>query len=231
VGLGGLSKRQPGTLSGGQQQRVALARAIAPEPSVLLLDEPFSNLDSSLRVRVRSEVAALLAEVGITSVFVTHDQAEAFVLGDEVAMMRDGRIVQQATPADMYARPADAEVAAFVGEANLLPGVARGSEASTACGTVALRAPAEGDVTVLARPEELRLAVADGEATGGDTGIGGVIRVVEFYGHDTVYVVDVGGAVGGDGMVRVRDSAAPAFRRDQAVVVLHSSTPTVAWTR
>jgi iron(III) transport system ATP-binding protein len=235
VGLEGFGDRRPSTLSGGQQQRVALARALAPRPSVLLLDEPFSNLDTSLRVRVRSEVAALLAEVGITSVFVTHDQAEAFVLGDEVAMLREGRIVQQASPADMYARPVDAEVAAFVGEANLLPGVARGTEATTACGTVALREPAQGDVTVLARPEELRLeaaAPAGGTPAGpGPAGVPGVIRVVEFYGHDTVYVVEVGGAVGGDGLVRVRDSAAPAFARDQAVVVLHSATPTVAWTR
>ncbi len=230
VGLEGFGDRRPSTLSGGQQQRVALARALAPRPSVLLLDEPFSNLDSSLRVRVRSEVAALLAEVGITSVFVTHDQDEAFVLGDEVAMLRGGRIVQQASPADMYARPVDAEVATFVGEANLLPGVARGAEATTACGTVALRDPCDGEVTVLARPEELRLEAVDVGAAAG-AGIQGVIRVVEFYGHDTVYVVEVGDAVGGDGVLRVRDSAAPVFQRDQAVVVLHSATPTVAWPR
>jgi iron(III) transport system ATP-binding protein len=237
VGLEGFGGRRPSTLSGGQQQRVALARALAPRPSVLLLDEPFSNLDSTLRVRVRSEVAALLAEVGITSVFVTHDQAEAFVLGDEVAMMRDGRIVQQAPPADLYARPVDAEVATFVGEANLLRGVADGSVATTACGPVVLRDPCRGEVTVLARPEELRLeGRAPGEAGAGGTGgpsdgVPGVIRVVEFYGHDTVYVVEVGGDVGDDGVLRVRDSAAPVFGRDQAVVVLHSATPTVAWPR
>jgi iron(III) transport system ATP-binding protein len=235
VGLEGFGDRRPSTLSGGQQQRVALARALAPRPSVLLLDEPFSNLDSSLRVRVRSEVAALLAEVGITSIFVTHDQAEAFVLGDEVAMLRGGRIVQQAAPADMYARPVDAEVATFVGEANLLPGTAGGTEATTACGTVALRDARHGAVTVLARPEELRLADAvgaDGSAPDASpAGVEGVIRVVEFYGHDTVYVVEVGDAVGGDGVLRVRDSAAPVFRRDQRVVVAHSAAPTVAWPR
>jgi iron(III) transport system ATP-binding protein len=231
VGLEGFGDRRPATLSGGQQQRVALARALAPRPSVLLLDEPFSNLDSALRVRVRSEVAALLAEVGITSVFVTHDQAEAFVLGDEVAMMRAGRIVQQASPAELYARPADAEVAAFVGEANLLPGTADGTGATTMCGPVTLREPGHGAVTVLARPEELRLAAADAPDASDAAGVRGVIRVVEFYGHDTVYVVDVAGATGDETVLRVRDSAAPTFRRDQAVVVLHSATPTVAWPR
>ena len=97
VGIAELADRMPGSLSGGQQQRVALARALAPQPSVLLLDEPFSSLDTSLRVDVRSEVAELLRVLGVTSVFVTHDQDEAFVLGDEVAVMRDGRLVQQAS--------------------------------------------------------------------------------------------------------------------------------------
>ena len=94
VGLVGLGHRSPTTLSGGQQQRVALARALAPRPSVLLLDEPFSNLDAALRVQVRGEVHRLLRELGVTTVFVTHDQEEAFVLGDEVAVMSEGRVVQ-----------------------------------------------------------------------------------------------------------------------------------------
>ena len=122
VGLDGLGARSPSTLSGGQQQRVALARAVAPRPSVLLLDEPFSNLDTALRVQVRSEIHELLAELGITTVFVTHDQEEAFVLGDEVAVMQDGRVVQQATPAELYDRPASPWVAEFVGDANLVRG-------------------------------------------------------------------------------------------------------------
>ncbi|MEQ1788194.1 MAG: ABC transporter ATP-binding protein, partial [Acidimicrobiales bacterium] len=126
VGLGGMGKRQPGTLSGGQQQRVALARAIAPEPSVLLLDEPFSNLDTTLRVQVRTELHHLLVDLGVTAVFVTHDQDEAFVLGDEVAVMHDGEVVQQAPPADLYARPATPGVAEFVGDANLLAAGAGG---------------------------------------------------------------------------------------------------------
>ncbi len=102
VGLGGMEQRAPHTLSGGQQQRVALARALAPRPDVLLLDEPFSNLDAALRRRLRSEVHELLVRLGMTTVFVTHDQDEAFVLGDGVAVVRDGRVVQLGTPTEIY---------------------------------------------------------------------------------------------------------------------------------
>src|SRR5690606_27439739 len=102
----GLGDRVPGTLSGGQQQRVALARALAPRPSVLLLDQPFSNLDTSLPVQVRSEVHRLLGELGVAPVFVPHDQEESFVLGDAVAVMAEGEIVQQAPPAAVYDAPA-----------------------------------------------------------------------------------------------------------------------------
>ena len=233
VGLRGLGERRPATLSGGQQQRVALARALAPRPSVLLLDEPFSNLDTALRVQVRSEVAALLGDLSITTVFVTHDQAEAFVLGDEVAVMRDGRIVQHASPAELYAEPADVEVATFVGEANVLPGVGRGASATTVCGPVALREARDGPVSVLARPEELLLSVppaAAGGAAGNATGAVGVVRLVEFYGHDTVYVVELDDPeLAGTAAVRVRVGAAPRWRRDDAVVVRHSDAPTAAW--
>ena len=105
VGLSGFAERMPSTLSGGQQQRVALARALAPRPGVLLLDEPFSNLDSSLREDVRSEVRRLLIELGITAVFVTHDQDEAFVVGDRVGVLREGRLAQVDTPDGLYRRP------------------------------------------------------------------------------------------------------------------------------
>ena len=144
VGLAGLGDRSPGTLSGGQQQRVALARALAPEPGVLLLDEPFSNLDSALRVQVRTEVHQLLADLGVTTVFVTHDQEEAFVLGDEVAVMHEGAIVQQAEPATLYARPATPWVATFVGDANLVEATADGHTAATPVGPIALDAPGRG---------------------------------------------------------------------------------------
>lgn len=203
VGLGGLARRSPGTLSGGQQQRVALARAIAPAPAVLLLDEPFSNLDSALRVQVRTEIHELLADLGITTVFVTHDQDEAFVLGDEVAVMSAGEIVQQATPAELYARPADPWVAGFVGAANLLPGTADGDQARTAIGSVRVARGTTGDVVVLLRPEDLSLAA------GGDA----EVELIEYYGHDTMYLLRTP-----DGTrVRVRAPRAPMHQRGDMV--------------
>ncbi|MDX2382344.1 MAG: ABC transporter ATP-binding protein [Acidimicrobiia bacterium] len=123
VDLAGLGDRLPDTLSGGQQQRVALARSLAPQPAVLLLDEPFSALDATLRVQVRAEVADILREVEVTTVFVTHDQDEAFVLGDRVAVLHEGRIEQVGTPDDLYRRPATPWVAGFVGEANFVQGL------------------------------------------------------------------------------------------------------------
>ena len=138
VGLDGLADRMPHALSGGQQQRVALARALAPSPAILLLDEPFSNLDAALRTQVRMEVHGILSAASVTSVFVTHDQEEALSLGDQVAVMFDGRIAQISTPQQIYTRPATAEVAAFVGEANFLPGTAEGSYARSELGSVAL---------------------------------------------------------------------------------------------
>ncbi|MCB1753802.1 MAG: ABC transporter ATP-binding protein, partial [Gammaproteobacteria bacterium] len=158
VGLAGYEPRLPGTLSGGQQQRVALARALAPHPAVLLLDEPFSSLDTGLRVQVRAEVHRLLREIGVTTIFVTHDQEEAFLLGERVAVLRDGTLEQVGTPIELYDRPASAWVAGFVGEANLVGAEARGTSATTPCGEVPLRVPATGSVEVLLRPEHLRLA-------------------------------------------------------------------------
>ncbi|ODR11534.1 hypothetical protein BHQ15_02070 [Mycolicibacillus koreensis] len=116
VGLPDLGDRRPDELSGGQQQRVALARALAPGPAVLLLDEPFSALDAALRVGLREEVRDLLRSIGATAVLVTHDQDEALSLADQVAIMRDGTVVQAGTPAGVYAQPADPETAAFLGD-------------------------------------------------------------------------------------------------------------------
>ena len=182
VDLVGLGDRLPDTLSGGQQQRVALARSLAPNPSVLLLDEPFSALDAGLRVQVRAEVARILREIGVTSIFVTHDQDEAFVLGDQVAVMREGRIEQVGTPDELYRTPRTRWVAGFVGEANFVPGTPGADPGSfdTALGTVpvgnGIDAPS-GSVAVLVRPEQVELTPGDDAE----------ITTVEYYGHDVRY--------------------------------------------
>ena len=217
VGIGELAGRLPGSLSGGQQQRVALARALAPQPSVLLLDEPFSSLDTTLRVEVRAEVAALLRELEVTCVFVTHDQDEAFVLGDEVAVMRDGQVIQQAAPAVLYERPADRWLAGFVGEADTVGGQAEGDIAHTALGPMRLRTPVEGPVDVLVRPEELAL-------TEGDSG---VVDHIEFFGHDTLYYIR---STDGE-VLRCRTTGAPRFRIGATVDLCHSGVSTVAFPR
>ncbi|HXT81757.1 MAG TPA: ABC transporter ATP-binding protein [Acetobacteraceae bacterium] len=126
VGLSGFEKRQPNELSGGQQQRVALARAIVIRPRVLLFDEPLSNLDAKLRVEMRSEIRNLQKTLGITTLYVTHDQEEAMAISDRIAVMQDGAIAQIGTASDLYRRPASVFVAGFIGRANILRGTATG---------------------------------------------------------------------------------------------------------
>jgi iron(III) transport system ATP-binding protein len=223
VGLGGYAGRMPSTLSGGQQQRVALARALAPRPRAILLDEPFSNLDTALRVQVRTEVHALLSELDITTVFVTHDQEEAFVLGDQVAVMSDGIIAQQAAPADMYDSPATRWIATFVGESNLLHGDAQGEHAVTRLGAVPLRRVATGPVDVLLRPEQVRLDAAPSADT--DPHTLATVELVEFYGHDNMAIVRFD-----DGAVlRSRSAGAPQVRRGDRVMVRPPHEPAVAF--
>ena len=222
LGISELADRMPSSLSGGQQQRVALARALAPKPSVLLLDEPFSSLDTSLRVEVRAEVAALLRELAVTCVFVTHDQDEAFVLGDEVAVMRDGVVVQQAPPAQLYDTPADRWIADFVGEADTIPAQADGEFAVSPLGRLKLRSPARGDVDVLLRPEEVVLAAAGSSSNGTASA---VVENIEFFGHDTLYYLRAP-----DGTtLRSRATGAPRFPLGADVEIAHSGTPTVAF--
>jgi iron(III) transport system ATP-binding protein len=217
VGLGGLADRMPSTLSGGQQQRVALARALAPRPRAILLDEPFSNLDTSLRVQVRTEVHRLLAELGITTIFVTHDQDEAFVLGDRVAVMNGGVIEQLATPAELYRTPASRWVADFVGEANFVPGDGHGDHADTPFGQVELAHPQRGPVDVLIRPEDLRLVTGDDLQ----------VELVEYYGHDhVVLLADRQGR-----LLRARGMGAPHVERGQAVSVRCEGARSVGFSR
>lgn len=165
VGLAGYGDRMPQDLSGGQQQRVALARALAPKPRILLMDEPFSNLDPELRVTVRREVREILHEANATAVLVTHDQEEALSTADRVALMFDGAIAQNTDPETLYRRPATREVASFIGEAYFLPGDASGNTGATEIGRLALARPANGPVDVLVRPEFLKLGDKQGDSS------------------------------------------------------------------
>jgi iron(III) transport system ATP-binding protein len=174
--LTGLEDRMPHELSGGQQQRVALARALAPSPDVLLLDEPFSNLDAQLRADVRSEVRRVLRSTGTTAVFVTHDQEEALSIADRMAVMIAGRIRRSGSPYEVYADPGDASVARLLGQSNLLPARITGGSAVTALGELRVPGAPDGGAEVLVPPESLR---ASPDATGGSR-----IVNVEFYGHD-----------------------------------------------
>ncbi len=179
VRLQGLEDRLPGELSGGEQQRVALARALAPAPAVILLDEPFSNLDADLRGRVRREVRQILADAGATAVFVTHDQEEALAMSDRVAVMRHGTVVQVATPTELYRRPADPWTARFLGDADLFEGRADAGVVSIGAGS--FPTDLSGPVVVMIRPEAVRLAV--------DTAGPGVVTDREYFGHDQLVTV------------------------------------------
>lgn len=231
VDLAGYGERLPRTLSGGQQQRVALARSLAPSPAVLLLDEPFSALDATLRVQVRSEVGRILREIAVTTMVVTHDQAEAFVLGDRVAVMHNGRVEQLDTPDRLYRRPANPWVAGFVGEANLLAGrIDQGHRcAVTAVGPVPIEAVphgpdparlAAGDaVSVLVRPEQITVGPPESGGTAA------VVEAVEYHGHDIRYRLRLG-----DGSTVVaRCTPEPAHPRGSRVTIGYRGPPTIAW--
>jgi iron(III) transport system ATP-binding protein len=183
VGLADRADSRPAELSGGERQRVALARALAPGPSLILLDEPFSSLDAALRRRLRRDVVDILRTAGATAVLVTHDQEEALALADRVAVLRSGRLVQHGAPADLYWAPCDAWTARFVGDVNVLPAEVTGSCATTALGPIATR-PGHGHAgarNVAVRPEHLALRSAGGAAA--------VVVGREFRGHHVLYEV------------------------------------------
>jgi iron(III) transport system ATP-binding protein len=205
VGLGELRDRLPHELSGGEQQRVALARALAPEPSVILLDEPFSNLDAALRTRVRTEVADILRAAGTTAVFVTHDQEEALSTSDFVAVMRNGRVVQAARPSDLYHQPIDEWVAGFLGDADFFTGQAASGKVTTAIGV--FPTDLEGSVRVMVRPESVLLAPSDNG--------GAVVRQRQFFGHDQLVTVALENGL----QLRARLGPTPYFEPGDAVTV------------
>lgn len=189
------ANRRPGQLSGGEQRRVALARALAPSPPVVLLDEPFSGLDASLRAETRAAVLHALGVQGTTAVLVTHDQAEALSMGLEVAVLRSGRLVQTAAPSVLYRMPADLDVARFVGEAVVVAGDAARGTVATAIGELALIDPRiEGRVDVMIRPEQIEVRQAERALTAeAKTAPGAKVIGSTFYGPDTVVDLDLEG--------------------------------------
>jgi iron(III) transport system ATP-binding protein len=258
VGLGGLDKRYPHQLSGGQQQRVALARALAIEPEVVLLDEPFASLDANLRASVRADVQQLLKESGTTSVLVTHDQDEALSTADRVAVLRDGAIAQCDAPQELYSRPVDADMARFIGEANLIPGILNGSSVQTLLGVLAVTGADAGEdgpagaarngsagpghrpAMVLIRPEQVELVpgvpAGAAPAVSAETGPAGPASSTGLTGRITGY-----GYHGHDAVVTVQpeqDPQAPPVTvrtlGGQALspgsrVTLRAHGPVIAW--
>ena len=226
VGMQDFSDARPQELSGGQQQRVALARALAPRPDVLLLDEPFSALDASMRVSLRAEVRELLKSLGTTSVMVTHDQEEALSIAGQVAVMRDGRLVQMATPAELYQNPADLAVARFVGDAVELPAQWSGTDSvDTLLGRVGVRGTpnhSTGEIVAVLRPEQL--SVLDPSSTDNSHmgGALGTVSRVSYHGHDSLLHVRL--ATGQDIAVRVAGKALEAPGESVRIVVNGSAS-------
>ncbi len=184
VGLGDLAGRKPHELSGGQQQRVALARTLAPAPPLVLLDEPFSNLDAAMRVETRQEVRKLLKTTGSAAILVTHDQEEALALSDRIVVMEAGKVCQIGTPDEIYRNPVSAFVASFIGRSNIVEGRASGMDVETAFGRLPLSRAANGRVSLAVRPEQIML---EPDPAGPAAIVGR-----EYRGHDQLYWVQEG---------------------------------------
>jgi iron(III) transport system ATP-binding protein len=185
---GAVADRQPHELSGGQQQRVALARALAPEPDLVLLDEPFSSLDAGLREDTGRAVARALRASEATAVLVTHDQGEALSLADQVAVMAEGRFLQVATPTQIYLDPATPAVASFVGSAALVPATASRGSARSALGDVPVRGATDGRVLLAVRPEQVAVTAKDEAGS-----LAAEVLEVSFFGHDATVRARVAG--------------------------------------
>jgi iron(III) transport system ATP-binding protein len=235
VGLAGLARRYPHQLSGGQQQRVALARALASQPEIVLLDEPFSSLDASLRASVRADVHDVLRLSGATAILVTHDQDEALSMADQVAILRGGVIAQINTPSALYGAPRDADLAQFLGEANLVDGTLKGETVLTALGELEVAAingsgpsgDGAGRVQVMVRPEQILLGqLAASNDTGDAQTMSSVVRSYEYFGHDAVVRVQPDDAALPELVVRITGGAplTPGARVD-----LRVHGPVVVW--
>ncbi len=182
VHVSDLLDRRPGQMSGGQQQRVALARALVKEPQLLLLDEPLSNLDATLRLNMRIEIKALQRQLGVTTILVTHDQTEATTMADRIICMSKGQIEQIGSPSELYTAPASLFVAGFIGAPpiNLFKARVSGNQVQIKSVNFSLIGEAQGDITVGIRPEHIVL---------GDTGISGTISEIEPMGRETLYLI------------------------------------------
>ena len=195
VQLGHLGERRPHQLSGGQRQRVALARAIVTKPRVLLLDEPLSALDKALRVDMQIELKRIQREIGITTIFVTHDQEEALTMSDRVGILRDGRLVQEGPPEEIYDRPESEFAATFLGDANILRGVATGNGIRLPDGTVVVAnqgtKPAVGtNASCAVRPERISIGEADNATLGEENRLKGRVSKRIFGGNSSTYFVE-----------------------------------------
>ncbi|MDP1964314.1 MAG: ABC transporter ATP-binding protein [Reyranella sp.] len=219
VHLPGYGARYPRQLSGGQQQRVAVARAVVFKPRLLLMDEPLGALDKQLRENLQLEMRRLHADLGITFIYVTHDQEEALTMSDRIAVMNDGKVAQVGSPEDLYDRPSDRFVAGFIGESNFLPAIVRGMEDDvviTECDGALIRAmcpgrPASGDrVTLTTRPERLRFADSAWNATTPQNRLSVTVTEAVFAGERCRYMLQAGD---GTSMVLKEPSSAAIRRR------------------
>ncbi|GLV49997.1 polyamine-transporting ATPase [Thermobispora bispora] len=240
VELGHLGSRMPAQLSGGQQQRVAFARAIVFHPQVLLMDEPLAALDKRLREQLQIEIKRLHRELGITFVFVTHDQQEALAMSDRIALLRDGRIVQVGTPDELYERPAELYAAEFLGESNIFRGTVRGgvfTDGASGAGLKVAGSPADGPAAIVLRPEKVRILLPPDEVPPGHNALSGVVRELIYLGGERR--VEVGLADGRRVIARLRSddphghvppgtSVIACWRPEDALVLRNGSAAAAA---
>lgn len=226
VGLTGLNHRYPHQLSGGQQQRVALARALAIRPRLVLLDEPFSSLDASLRVSLRRDVARVLTETKTSAIIVTHDQDEALCLAGWIVILDHGQVLAEGSPAQLYNSPANPATAHYLGQANLLPAVIIAGTAHCVLGALALpdaTSPRDGGATVLIRPEQLRLSTDQD-----DSGVPATISTLDYHGHDSIAELTLTDATALTARIPGRISSNEGLRTGDRVRVRATGTA-IAW--
>ena len=232
VQMEGLSARMATQLSGGQQQRVALARALVSEPDLLLLDEPLSNLDAQLREEMRVEIRRIQKSLGLTTLYVTHDQAEALSMSDQIALLRRGKIIQLGGPRDLYEKPTDLFASGFIGTSNQIPGTVANAASPGAVGTVLIEgkplaciiidgSPQDGAVTVSVRPEDVELNLNGADALGAWKG---VVRQVIYFGDSMNCEIDFAGT-----LLRARIHPSSDLHDGQEVTVNFKSGRCVAF--